>query len=361
MEQIKELAESSAVTAPADEVITLDASTMSVIMKGERIALKAKEFALLECLYERKNTIVTKDELFEKALLVLQLAWKGHPDSLRHEVLDSVLRFIEIYDEEIDPDRLIFQLCQVDPIRIWEEGKKAGTRFSGYRRYLYQIYKQYIGMNPRIIEVIERSPLENYEYFKSNLGSSSSVLDSFDYDMYLPYTFNVRIEDPQYADEVSNYLQTLPGVSKVAKESRVMSVLTKATSFVNIATVASFIVLFIIALFIISNMVRISVYSRAYEIEIMKFVGATNMYIRVPFIIEGAIVGLISAGCAWVLSIIAYRSLFIKLMVGIDWSSYYALLPYKSLMWMVLALCVLMGVLIGAVGSGIAVRKYVKV
>jgi cell division transport system permease protein len=221
--------------------------------------------------------------------------------------------------------------------------------------------REYIGMNPRIIEVIERSPLENYEYFKSNLGSSSSVLDSFDYDMYLPYTFNVRIEDPQYADEVSNYLQTLPGVSKVAKESRVMSVLTKATSFVNIATVASFIVLFIIALFIISNMVRISVYSRAYEIEIMKFVGATNMYIRVPFIIEGAIVGLISAGCAWVLSIIAYRSLFIKLMVGIDWSSYYALLPYKSLMWMVLALCVLMGVLIGAVGSGIAVRKYVKV
>lgn len=42
------------------------------------------------------------DELFEKALLVLQLAWKGHPDSLRHEVLDSVLRFIEIYDDEID-------------------------------------------------------------------------------------------------------------------------------------------------------------------------------------------------------------------------------------------------------------------
>ena len=218
-----------------------------------------------------------------------------------------------------------------------------------------------ISANPRIIEVIERSPFENYEYFKSNLGSSSSVLDSFDYEMYLPYTFNVRIEDPVYADEVSNYLQTLPGVSKVAKESRVMSVLTKATSFVNIATVASFAVLFMIALFIISNMVRISVYSRAYEIEIMKFVGATNMYIRIPFIIEGAIVGFISACCAWVFSIIAYRSLFIKLMVGIDWSSYYALIPYKSLMWMVLILCVLMGVLIGSVGSGIAVRKYVKV
>lgn len=66
MEQIKELAESTSAVPAAGEVITLDASTMSVIMKGERIALKAKEFALLECLYERKNTIVTKDELFEK-------------------------------------------------------------------------------------------------------------------------------------------------------------------------------------------------------------------------------------------------------------------------------------------------------
>ena len=218
-----------------------------------------------------------------------------------------------------------------------------------------------IGQNDKIIEVVERNPEQNYEYFKTNLGSSSSVLDSFDYNMYLPYTFNVKITDPQYADEVTSYLSTLPGVSKVAKESNVMTFLTKASSFVNIATVVSFVVLFVIALFIISNMVRISVYSRAYEIEIMKFVGATNSYIRVPFIIEGAIVGFISAGCAWVLSIIAYRSFFIKMMVGIDWSSYYALLPYKSLMWMVLILCILMGVLIGSVGSGIAVRKYVKV
>ena len=218
-----------------------------------------------------------------------------------------------------------------------------------------------IGQNDKIIEVVERNPEQNYEYFKTNLGSSSSVLDSFDYNMYLPYTFNVKITDPQYADEVTSYLSTLPGVSKVAKESNVMTFLTKASSFVNIATVVSFVVLFVIALFIISNMVRISVYSRAYEIEIMKFVGATNSYIRVSFIIEGAIVGFISAGCAWVLSIIAYRSFFIKMMVGIDWSSYYALLPYKSLMWMVLILCILMGVLIGSVGSGIAVRKYVKV
>ena len=118
-----------------------------------------------------------------------------------------------------------------------------------------------IGQNDKIIEVVERNPEQNYEYFKTNLGSSSSVLDSFDYNMYLPYTFNVKITNPQYADEVTSYLSTLPGVSKVAKESNVMTFLTRASSFVNIATVVSFLVLFIISLFIISNMVRISVYS----------------------------------------------------------------------------------------------------
>ena len=224
-----------------------------------------------------------------------------------------------------------------------------------------QMTRDLIPQNQHIISVTERNPYENYEYFKSNLGSSSSVLDDFDYEMYLPYTFNVQITDPAYADDVAGYLETLPGVSKVAKESRVMTFLSEARNFVNVATVISFIVLFMIALFIISNMVRISVYSRANEIEIMKFVGATNGYIRVPFVIEGAIVGLISAVCAWVITIVAYRSFFIKMMAGIDWSSYYALLPYKSLMWIILVLCALMGILIGSVGSGIAVRKYIRV
>ena len=212
-----------------------------------------------------------------------------------------------------------------------------------------------------VISVTEKNPEENYNDFKMNLGDSASVLDDFDYNMYLPYTFNIQISDPSKADEVCNYLQTLPGVNNVEKESRVMTFLDQAKGFVNAASVISFAILFVIALFIISNMVRISVYSRADEIEIMKFVGATNNYIRIPFVIEGALVGLISAVCAWVITIIAYRAFFIKMMVGIDWSSYYALLPYKSLMWIILILCALMGILIGSVGSGIAVRKYIKV
>lgn len=223
------------------------------------------------------------------------------------------------------------------------------------------LVESYIVQNPHIINVVKRSPVDNYNNFKGNLGSSASILDDFDYNMYLPYTFNIQIDDPAVATEVTNYLSTLPKVNKVSIESNVMTFLTKAKNVVNIATVACFVVLFMIALFIISNMVRISVYSRANEIGIMKFVGATNAYIRIPFIIEGGIVGLISALCAWVISIATYRAIFIKAMVGIDWSSYYALLPYKSIMWFVLILCAAMGIFIGSIGSGIAVRKHIKV
>lgn len=218
-----------------------------------------------------------------------------------------------------------------------------------------------ISEDQRIINYVIRNPEENYNNFKLNLGTSASILDNFDYNLYLPYTFNIQISDPALADQVVSYLEMMPGVSKVSKESNVMNFLVKARSVVNAATVISFLILFVIALFIISNMVRISVYSRASEIEIMKFVGATNFYIRMPYIIEGAIVGLISALLAWAITVLSYRALFYKAMAHIDLNSFYAMLPARRIMWWVLLISAVIGVLIGSIGSGISVRKYIKV
>ncbi|MBR2993604.1 MAG: permease-like cell division protein FtsX [Clostridiales bacterium] len=220
---------------------------------------------------------------------------------------------------------------------------------------------QQLASNPNILEYSMATPEENYLSFKSNLGSSASILDDFDYNMYLPYTFSIRLSDPGIANEVCADISTYTGVSKVSQESNVMAFLTKASRIVNLTTAATFIVLFVIALFIISNMVRISVYSRASEIEIMKFVGATNNYIRLPYITEGAIVGVFSALCSWAVTILVYRQVYGKAMSSIAYSSFYALVPTRSLVWHDLFILVVMGLIIGAVGSGISVRKYVKV
>ena len=220
---------------------------------------------------------------------------------------------------------------------------------------------QQLSANPNILDYTMASPEQNYESFKANLGSSSSILDDFDYNMYLPYTFSLRLTDPSLADQVCGEVATYTGVSKVAQESNVMRFLTKASRIVNITTFAAFIVLFVIALFIISNMVRISVYSRASEIEIMKFVGATNNYIRLPYITEGALVGLFSAVCSWAITILVYRQVYFKAMSSIDPGSFYALAGTRSIMWHELVILIVMGLIIGAVGSGISVRKYIKV
>lgn len=218
-----------------------------------------------------------------------------------------------------------------------------------------------IKSNPAVIEYTVSTPEQNYNAFKENLGDSSSILDDFDYNMYLPFTFSVRISDPAMSNDVVSEIETYDGVNKVQQESRVMEFLTKASDIVNIATVASFAVLLVISMFIISNMVRISVYSRASEIEIMKFVGATNNYIRLPYIIEGAIVGVISALVSWGLTMIIYHQVYVRTMNAVNSTSFYAIVPAGAIMWHELFLLLLLGAIIGALGSGISVRKYVKV
>ena len=213
----------------------------------------------------------------------------------------------------------------------------------------------------RILKWSLQTPEQNYTSFKENLGDKSSLLDQIDYEKVLPYTFSIQLVNPGDANDVVNSLQAYEGISKVVQESNVMSFLTKATNIVNITTIVSFVFIFMISLFIISNMVRISVYSRASEIEIMKFVGATNGYIRMPYVTEGAIVGLLSALISWGITIVVYKIIYDRLMGSIDPSSFYALLSTRSLMWTLLVMTVVFGVFIGAIGSGISVRKYIKV
>ena len=219
----------------------------------------------------------------------------------------------------------------------------------------------YLQGNPQIKGYQGLSPEQNYERFRKDLGDSASILDDFDYNTYLPYTVTVQLTDPAYADEVVMRLKAIPGIEKVMQESHVMKFLTSATKTVNVASVVSFIVLLVISLFIISNLVRISVYSRATEIAIMKFVGATNGYIRLPYVVEGALVGMVSALCAWGITHAAYSAIYKRAMRNVDPSSIYSILTMRSLSLSVLILCLASGVIIGSIGSGIAVRKYVKV
>jgi len=253
-----------------------------------------------------------------------------------------------------DARHIMKNLGQQPPIEVYMMLASTPEERTAVTSYL-------AGDTAHVKAYIESSPQQNYEEFRANLGDSSSVLDDFDYNQFLPFTYRVQLVDPAYADEVVMRLEAIPGVNKVMQERQVMTFLTQTTRWVNIITAGAFAVLFLIALFIISNMVRISVYARAAEINIMKYIGATNFYIRLPFIIEGALVGLISAICAWGITWLTYSKIYDALMTKIDPGSFYAILPMSSVSKIVLIVCAATGILIGAVGSGISVRKYIQV
>lgn len=217
------------------------------------------------------------------------------------------------------------------------------------------------GDKDHVLYYEQASPEQNYNQFKMNLGDKASILDDFDYNQYLPFTFRVQLVDPSYADEVVMHLEAFPGVNKVMQEQQVMKFLTNAMDWVNIGTASAFCVLFLISLFIISNMVRISVYSRATEISIMKYIGATNAYIRLPFVVEGAMVGLVSAVCAWGITNLIYSKIYDMIMAKVTAGSFYSILPMSSLSNLILLVCAISGILIGAFGSGVSVRKYILV
>ena len=86
---------------------------------------------------------------YKDALKIILSAWNGDPDSLRREVLQGITRFVDLYYEEFDQDRLIKRLRHVDPLTIYREGKALGVSIAGYKKYLHQVFLVYNGSSKK--------------------------------------------------------------------------------------------------------------------------------------------------------------------------------------------------------------------
>ncbi len=203
------------------------------------------------------------------------------------------------------------------------------------------------------------SPQENFETFKKSLGQEELFAD-FSAD-YIPYSFSVHLTDPALGADFQSQISAMPGVRKVSLELSVMKFLGKAIVWVNYSSLLAFIVLGVIAFFIISNMVRVAVFSRGEEISIMKYVGATNWYIRIPYILEGALVGLIGAFLAWLTAYLIYTRIYMSLMTGTRPDDILAMVTPGAVSAVVLWLNILIGAGVGSIGSAISVRRHIHV
>ena len=213
--------------------------------------------------------------------------------------------------------------------------------------------------NSAVLEYHLYTPEENFEEFQASVDDEG-LFDDFPVEN-IPYTYTVRLNDPSRGQEFQTWAGSLPGVRKVSLELSVMKFLSEAIVWVNYATLAAFIVLSVISFFIISNMVRVAVFSRGEEISIMKYVGATNWYIRVPYILEGGLVGLVGAFIAWLVTLLAYGRLFDVLMAGTQATDILAMVHTSELSLQLLLVNILIGAGVGALGSAVSVRRHIQV
>ncbi len=198
---------------------------------------------------------------------------------------------------------------------------------------------------------------------KIKKGMSDEELESFNGlpDDLLNDAFNVTVDDITNTSKITEELKKIDGVEKVANDQDVVSIINTVRNTVKNVSVWIILAFMLISIFIISNTVKLTVHNRRKEINIMKYVGATDSYIRWPFIIEGIIVGLISAGVAFVVTNSLYAALYNAVSNDQSIVKFIELLKFKNI-WDIFAVSYAgLGAIIGALGSAFSIRKYLKV
>ncbi len=172
----------------------------------------------------------------------------------------------------------------------------------------------------------------------------------------LPHAFHVTMVDLSQYDSTVENIKAVEGVYKVSDRSAVANKLTNLNQLVTQIGLWLVVVLGLISLFIISNSVRMTMYSRRFEISIMKSVGATDWFVRIPFVIEGVVLGLISGVIAS--GIIAF--FYEGTVVAVQYIVPFTEIAYSDVALKMSLVFVVMGMFVGALGAAISITRYLK-
>ncbi len=180
---------------------------------------------------------------------------------------------------------------------------------------------------------------------------------------FLSESFRLRLKDAGQIDEFAQEMRTFTGVEDIDFPKDFLDKLSLILKWINAGSMFILALLLIISVSIISNTIKLTVYARRREIGIMKYIGATDWFIRWPFIIEGIIIGLVGSVISFVITGYLYNALetYINSEAVVSGMSLIRMLPLKDIGGQVLFVYIIIGVVMGAVGSIISVRKHLNV
>ena len=176
----------------------------------------------------------------------------------------------------------------------------------------------------------------------------------------LRHRFVVILEDNAKMAETVQEIQAIEGVAKINAAYELAEGFTTIQNVLHIASLAVIAVLLVVSLLIISNTVKLAMYDRRDEIAIMKMVGATNGFIRLPFVVEGFTLGMLGAAAAFCLEWFLYDLMLVRL-EAVDTLKLFSFVPFQELLIPMVATFAGAGLFVGVVGSWTSIRKFMNV
>ena len=211
---------------------------------------------------------------------------------------------------------------------------------------------------PGVVKVTQVSKQEALERFRKRLGDQDQLLNSLGKENPFPNSFEVQVDNPERIKVLTPQIGQLNKVETAKFGQEVVEHLFQLTKILRFGGILLVVFLAMATLFIISNTIRLTVFARRKEVIIMKYVGATDWFIRWPFLLEGMTLGFFGAVVAFVLINSIYASLLDRIHATL---AFLPLLPTSPLLLYVDLFLLAAGTGIGALGSYISLRKFLRV
>lgn len=215
-----------------------------------------------------------------------------------------------------------------------------------------------------ISDITFYSKEQAFEDLKSSMTDYGVLFDSLGNDNPLPDSYRIQIKDVSTISSTIAEIGQLDHIESIRAPMDFVNILTELRKIISVVFSVVIVALIVISVVIVSNATKASVFMRREEIQIMKYVGATNSFIRIPFFVEGMITGFLAGCTALVITWFGYDSLVGLLTGQTDILSVIgmgSIISFRSLAWKVAVAYLLAGTFFGACGSMISMRKHLNV
>ncbi len=199
---------------------------------------------------------------------------------------------------------------------------------------------------------------EAFENFKAEYDDDSRFDDLPE--TTLRHRYAIHLNDLALMESTAADIKAVNGIADVGAELEIGKAIILIRNVISVVSLIIIAILFVVSVFIMNNTIKLATYSRKEEIAIMKMVGASNAFIRFPFVVEGMILGLLGGGIAFFIQWGLYSLVTEKVMTSLI-GGLVSVIAFEMLLWPMLAIFLGIGLVVGVFGSSVAIRNYLKI